>query len=278
MSISKNIITVQPPPYSMDILNPPAFQGPQGMLICYNPLSAALDGKYGIFGTDSQTLQVTLNPGEVMQSQPGTLQHKAESIIMKTTSKGGFKRLMGGQNIFQNNWINQGSELASIAISPVYPAKIIAIDLSRCGGAITLHPGSYLAQLGNVHLTYKFVRNLGAACFGGSGMLLLKVTGDGVVFVTGGGTVMEKVLAPGEKLHINSEGLVGFAESCNYDVVLIPGCLNCCCGGEGMFNTQITGPGLVIVESMAFDRLRRLLGGASGGSGSSGDNGVGQSS
>ena len=106
---------------------------------------------------------------------------------MNTTAAGCFKRCLGGQNLFQNHWINQDQIPCDIAISPAYPAKIIAIDLSRCGGAITLHPGSYMCHIGDVHITYKFVRNLGAACFGGAGFMLVKVTGSGIVFVTGGG-------------------------------------------------------------------------------------------
>ena len=88
---------------------------------------------------------------------------------------------------------------------------------------------------------------------------------------------MEKILAPGEKLQISTECLVGFAETAKYEVVMIPGCFNCCCGGEGLFNTQIVGPGLVIVESMALGRLRKAVApaGGNGGGGGGGDGGGG---
>lgn len=112
--------------------------------------------------------------------------HKADSIEMRTTMGGCFKRCLGGESMFQIIWTNKGQGHADIALAPTYPAKIIPIDLGK-NGPITLHPGSYLAHLGNVHLTYKFVRNLGAMCCGGAGMLLLKVTGNGIVFINGGG-------------------------------------------------------------------------------------------
>ena len=80
---------------------------------------------------------------------------------------------------------------------------------------------------------------------------------------------MEKILAPGEVLQIDTDSLVGFAETCNYSVKMIPGCMNCCCGGQGMFNTQIVGPGLVITESMALGRLKKALAIPSGGNSNS---------
>ncbi len=123
------------------------------------------DGRFGVFGTDSQVLQVTLLPGEVIQAQPGSMLHKGDAIEMNVTTKGGMKRMLGGESLFQVIWQNKGQGPADIALSPYYPAKIVPIDLAR-SGTIHLHPGSYLAHLGNVNVTYKFVRNLGAACFG----------------------------------------------------------------------------------------------------------------
>jgi len=116
-------------------------------------------------------------------------------------------------------------------------------------------------------------------------LFLLKVTGTGIVFINGGGiklslimnltpflgTIMEKILAPGEVLQIDTGSVVGFAESCKYEVKMIGGCMNCCCGGQGLFNTQIVGPGLVITESMALTRLRAALRIPNGGGG--GDSG-----
>lgn len=115
-----------------------------------------------------------------------------------------------------------------------------------------VHPGLYFAHIGDVHVTFRFVRNIGAACCGGGGFLLLKLSGTGVVFLNGGGTIMEKFLAPGEKLLVDTNSLVAFAETAQYFLYLtlrygikqINGFLNCCFGGEGCFNTEVTGPGI----------------------------------
>ena len=78
---------------------------------------------------------------------------------------------------------------------------------------------------------------------------------------------MEKVLAPGEVLLVDTHSLVGYAESVTYDVRTTGGCITCCCGGEGLFNTFLVGPGLVIVQSMSQLRLRQAVGAYGGGGG-----------
>ncbi len=89
--------------------------------------------------------------------------------------------------------------------------------------------------------------------------MLLKVTGTGTVFLLGGGTIMEKVLAPGEALVVDTHSVVGFTESVQYGTQKAGDCTAMCCGGEGLFNTLLTGPGLVIVQSMSKERLRAAI-------------------
>lgn len=128
--------------------------------------------------------------------------------------------------------------------------------------------GMYLSHFGNVDLSVTFVRNAMAGCFGGAGFLLLQFNGTGTVFLTGGGTIMEKVLMPGEELLVDTNSLIAFSQSASYQVHGISGLMTCCCGGEGFFNTVITGPGLVVIQTMAKKRLQAavvLPGSGSGG-------------
>jgi uncharacterized protein (TIGR00266 family) len=171
----------------------------------------------------------------------------------------GLKRMCGGESFFLNTFRNESAGPACVAINPNFPSKVIPIDLSK-SGPIHAHPGLYIAHLGDVNITYKFVRNPLAGCFGGSGFLLLKLTGTGTVFMSGGGQIMEKILAPGEVLLADTQAIVAFAGTVEYNVRTVGGCLTCCCGGEGLFNTQLTGPGLVVLQSMSLDKLRKAIG------------------
>lgn len=250
-----------PPPYSTDILAPPTWQGAPGQLMNWSATSSAATNKYGIFGTDSQVLQVMLMPGESVNSEPGAMLYKADNVKMSTSAGGccnGMKRTLGGESFFRNKYTNKNQMPACVTLAPSFPAKIIPIDLSR-SGEVMVNPGLYLAHIGDVHVTFHFVKNLMAGCFGGSGFLLLKIKGTGTVFLNGGGTIMEKILAPGEVLLMDTDALVGFAGSANYSVQTTGGCITCCCGGEGLFNTKITGPGLVMVQSMPLRRLQESI-------------------
>ncbi|KAJ3309300.1 hypothetical protein HDV04_006242 [Boothiomyces sp. JEL0838] len=248
-----------PPAYATDVLNPPLWNGPPGQLIPWLANGSILD-KYAIFGADSQVLQINLLPNETVVSQPGAMLYRGTDIGIKTgvgSCGDGCKRLIGGESFFRNTYTNNGQTVESIAVSPAYPAKIIPIDLSRCG-TILAKPGGYIAHIGEVHISFQTV-GVGAACFGGNGLWLLKLSGTGTVFVNGGGSVMEKILAPGENLLVYHDALVGFSETAKYGIKRTGGCLTCCCGQEGLFNTMITGPGLVMVQSMSKERLAKVF-------------------
>jgi uncharacterized protein (AIM24 family) len=116
-----------------------------------------------------------------------------------------------------------------------------------------------MAHIGEASVTYRFVRNVGAALFGGNGLTLLRLHGTATVFVNGSGAIMEKHLQPGESLVVDTESVVAFSETVNYEVRTAGSCFAMCCGGEGFFNTVLTGPGLVILQSMTVNKLRRAL-------------------
>ena len=247
-------------PFATDILTPPAYNGPQGFLLNWDPTKTGTN-QFQVSGTDSQVLQVTLQPGEFCVTEPGAMLYKADTIKMSTGMGGccaGVKRCLGGESMFRNKYTNKGNAPAVVSITPNYPSKIVPIDLSR-SGVLFAHPGVYLAHIGEVKVSFEFVANPLAGCFAGAGFLMLKLQGTGTVFLSGGGSVMEKTLAPGEKLLVDTHSLLGFASTAKYGVQLAGGCMACCCGGEGMFNTSVTGPGIVLIHSMSLSRMRAAL-------------------
>jgi len=253
---------VEPPVYSKDILAPPQFQGPPGQLIPWSSTSTPVHSKYAIYGTDSQVVQVLLQPGEQVFSEPGAMMYRADGIHMKTSMGGcsqGCKRCCGGESMFKNEYTNRTQAPASITLTPNFPSKIIPVDLNR-SGTITASPGLYIGHLGQVTVTFRFIRSVMAGCFGGGGFLMQEISGTGIVFLAGGGTIMEKLLGSGERLVVDTHSVVAFSKSVGYGVESTKGCLNCCCGGEGLFSTALTGPGLVVTQSMSRDRLRMAIG------------------
>jgi uncharacterized protein (AIM24 family) len=127
------------------------------------------------------------------------------------------------------------------------------------------------------------------------GFILQALTGEGDVFLKAGGTLIRRDLEPGEQLRISSGCLVGFSEGVDYDVQMIKGFQNIIGGGEGLFMTTLTGPGVVWLSGMPPERMiseiaRRVPsggglafgipigggGGSGGGEGNGGDSGNSQ--
>ena len=58
---------------------------------------------------------------------------------------------------------------------------------------------------------------------------------------------------------MDTDSLVAWSESAQLGIQTTGGCLTCCCAGEGLFNTTLTGPGQVFFQSMSFEKFRSAL-------------------
>lgn len=137
------------------------------------------------------------------------------------------------------------------------------IDLSTLGpGGLIARGGMYMSHLGDSN-DLKLVANVQccscACCCGGMGFATQHITGKGTVFLAAGGSVLTKKLAVGETIVVDTNGIVGYEESVKMAVRTTGGCCNMCCGGEGMFNTTLTGPGLIIIQTMSFEKYRAAI-------------------
>jgi uncharacterized protein (AIM24 family) len=162
--------------------------------------------------------------------------------IKKVVNTGGcsaFKRLLGGGSVIRAIYSNPGKSPLCLAFTPEFPSKIVPIDLSR-SGTIYVASGMYLAHLGYVHITYQVVKNAWVGCCGASGFVLLKLSGTGIVFITAGGTAMEKVLEPNERLLVNNESLLAFAATAHFSVEK-DGCFFACLGLDDFFTSSVKG-------------------------------------
>ncbi|MBG7609228.1 MAG: AIM24 family protein, partial [Anaerolineae bacterium] len=130
-----------------------------------------------------------------------------------------------------------------------------AFDLDRFNGQVLCQKDSFLCAAQGTDIEVAFTKRLGAGFFGGEGFILQRLTGDGMVFVHAGGTVIEKDLAAGESLRVDTGCIVAFSTSVDYDIQFIGGFKNAIFGGEGLFLAKLTGPGKVYLQSLPFSRL-----------------------
>jgi uncharacterized protein (TIGR00266 family) len=167
----------------------------------------------------------------------------------------GFKRMLTGESFFITTFMHNGQGKGHVAFGAPYPGKIIPVDLQSFGGTMLCQKDAFLCAARGIEIEVAFTKKIGAGLFGGEGFILQKLQGDGMAFVHAGGAIIEKHLAPGETLRVDTGCLVAFAPTVEYDIQFVGGFKNALFGGEGVFLATVTGPGVVYLQSLPFSRL-----------------------
>ncbi|MCE1168040.1 MAG: TIGR00266 family protein [Sphingobacteriia bacterium] len=214
---------------------------------------------YKIFGDDMQIVEIELDPNEGVRAEAGAMMYMESGIQMQTNTGGGiwagFKRMVAGEGFFITTFLNTAWNKSKVAFGAPYPGKIIPLHLGELGGTFICQKDAFLCAANGIDIDVAFTRKLGAGLFGGEGFILQRLTGDGLAFIHAGGTIIKKQLAPGETIRVDTGCLVAMAPTINYDIQFIGGFKNAMFGGEGVFLAQLTGPGMVYLQSLPFSRL-----------------------
>lgn len=212
------------------------------------------DSKFAIVGNESQVLTVALQNGETVQGEPGTMMLLSPGVTQRVSYEGCCARMLSGEDCFVVNFTNTGVNGIGYAhLTPNEPlGKVIPVDLSspQVNGALIAQQGTYMGSSGDVSVSFSCDFNFMRCCCGGVGLVRQKIVGSGTVFLGATGTIVQKMLGPGEVMVIDTNCILAFSESCKLDIKRAGGILGMAGGGEGIFNTTLTGPGLAIVQSM----------------------------
>jgi uncharacterized protein (TIGR00266 family) len=226
---------------------------------------------YQIHGDDMQFVEVELDPEEAAVAEAGGMMYMDDGIQMETifgdgsqkSSGGGFvgallgagKRLITGESLFMTVFINKGSGKKKVAFGAPYPGKIIAVALGDVGGELIAQKDSFLAAAKGVSIGIAFQKKFGVGLFGGEGFIMQRLQGDGLCFIHAGGTLLERTLAAGEKIRVDTGCIVAFQPSVGYDIQMVGGVKSALFGGEGLFFATLQGPGKIWLQSLPFSRL-----------------------
>lgn len=217
-------------------------------------LKKSADSKFAIVGNESQVLTVALGPDETCKGEPGSMMYLSPGVTQHASCEGCCERCLVCESCCVLNFTNTGSsKVAYAAMTPNEPmGKVIPVDLSSkdVGGVLIVQKGAYMGSYGDVNVGLSLDCNFMRCCCGGAGLIRQKITGTGTVFLGATGTIVEKVLAPGEVMIMDSNCILAFSDSCHLDIKQAGGIIGMAGGGEGIFNTTLTGPGLAIVQSM----------------------------
>jgi uncharacterized protein (TIGR00266 family) len=215
--------------------------------------------EYTIYGDDLQMVEIQLDPKEGVRAEAGTMIYMEKGVEMQTGTGGGIfkgvERMFTGESFFITNFLNNADTVKRLAFAAPYPGKIIPLDMTALGGTFICQKDSFLCAAQGIEIEIAFSKKIGAGLFGGEGFILQRLVGDGLAFAHAGGTIIEKNLADGEVLSVDTGCLVAFSPTVDYDIEFVKGFTNVLFGGEGLFLAKMTGPGKVYLQSLPLSRL-----------------------
>jgi uncharacterized protein (TIGR00266 family) len=225
---------------------------------------------FKIFGSEMQFVEIELDPGESVIAEAGAMMYKDSAIVLETifgdgsgTGGGGFmdkllgagKRLLTGESLFMTVFTHNGSGKGHAAFGAPYPGNIIPIPLPSVGGTLICQKDSFLCAAKGVAIGIFFQRRILTGLFGGEGFIMQKLEGSGLVFIHAGGTMVERRLAPGETVHVDTGCLAALEPTVDFDIQQAGGIKTALFGGEGLFLATLRGPGRIWLQSLPFSRL-----------------------
>lgn len=207
--------------------------------------------RYNIQGETLPVVICQLEAGETMITESGAMSWMSPNMKMETTSNGGlgkaFGRMFTGEALFQNRYTAQGNGMIAFASS--FPGSIRAFEVGP-GKEYIFQKKTFLAAQSSVNLSVHFQKKFATGLFGGEGFILQRVSGSGIAFAEFDGHVVEYDLKPGQQIIVDTGYLAAMDATCQIDIQTVPGVKNALFGGEGFFNTVVTGPGHIWLQTM----------------------------
>lgn len=213
--------------------------------------------QYEIKGTPLPVVICTLQGGETIETEKGAMSWMSPNMQMSTNAGGGigkaFSRAFSGESMFQNTYTAQGGP-GLIAFASSFPGQILAIQISPQNTVIA-QKSAFLARESSVDMSIFFQKKVGAGFFGGEGFIMQKFSGNGMLFLEIDGALIDYTLGAGQSMIVDTGYLAVMDGSVSVSVESVKGVGNVVFGGEGFFNTRVTGPGRVWVQTMPRNQL-----------------------
>lgn len=206
--------------------------------------------RYEIKGGAFPVVVCELADGEQMITEKGSMVWMSPNMQMETRGGGlgkMFSKAFSGESIFQNIYTARGAGM--IAFGSSFPGQIKAVTIAP-GQDMILQKTAFLAAEPGVELSIHFNKKLGTGLFGGEGFIMQRLSGSGVAFAEIDGELVEYELREGQQIVADTGNVAGFTAGVKMEIQQVPGMKNKLLGGEGLFNTLLTGPGRVWLQTM----------------------------
>ena len=216
---------------------------------------------YTIEGAPMPVVICNLEGGETMLTEKGAMSWMSPNMKMETTTGGGIGKMFGrafsGESMFINRYTAQGGT-GLIAFASSFPGSIKPFQITP-GNDMICQKSAFLAGEMGVQLSVAVNKKIGSGFFGGEGFIMQRLSGQGIFFAEFDGHVIEYELKPGQQIVVDTGHLAAMTASCQMEIQTVPGMKNKFLGGEGLFNTVITGPGHVWLQTMPLSNVAGVL-------------------
>ncbi len=207
--------------------------------------------RYKIQGENLPVVICALENGESMICEAGAMSWMSPNMEMETRGGGAgklFGRMLSGETLFQNHYTARGGS-GLIAFTSSFPGEILAVEITP-DKPVIIQKKAFLAGTSGVKMEVFFQKKVGAALFGGEGFVMNRLSGSGTVFLEIDGSIVNYDLKAGEKIIVSTGHLAMMDESVSMDIQQVKGAKNVLFGGESLFNTVVTGPGTITLQTM----------------------------
>lgn len=211
--------------------------------------------RYEIKGGSFPVVECQLENGEKMITERGSMVWMSPNMQMETSGGGlgrMFSKVLSGESMFQNIYTAKGNGM--IAFGSSFPGQIKPVQIGR-GQEMIVQKSAFLAAQAGVDLSIHFSKKLGAGLFGGEGFIMQRLSGNGIAFVEIDGELIEYELQAGQQIVVDTGNVAGFTPGVQMEIRQVPGMKNMLLGGEGIFNTVLTGPGKVWLQTMPISNV-----------------------
>lgn len=214
---------------------------------------------YEVVGGSLPAVVISMNAGEEVKCESGSMSWMDRGIKMETSGGGlgkMFGRMVTGESLMLNTY--KAETAGKIAFASSFPGSIMAYEI-KPGQGIMAQKGAFLASYGDVEMSVGFQKKIGGGFFGGEGFLMQKFEGNGIVFLEIDGHAVEYDLASGQQMVIDTGYVAMMDSTVTLDVEMVKGVKNVLFGGEGLFNTIVTGPGKITIQTMPISKTAMLI-------------------
>ena len=215
--------------------------------------------RYEITGGAFPVVICNLEDGEQMITEKGSMVWMTSNLQMETHGGGigkMFSKAFSGESMFQNVYTARGAGM--IAFGSSFPGKILAVEIGP-GRELVVQKNAFLAAENGVELSIHFNKKLGVGFFGGEGFITQRLSGCGIAFLEIDGELVEYTLAAGQQMIVDTGNVAGFEPGVSIEIRQVPGIKNKILGGEGLFNTVLTGPGRILLQTMPISNVAMAI-------------------